>query len=214
MKKALLSLALTASLCFGLFANTIVEAQTLDSNKSKQTEKIPDAFNANLEKQKLQEYKKTNSDGVKVSPNKPVVLKFSDGSSITYSVEVTPTSKVKTESLAASGYKYNFKKNYSWGIHAHAAITVVVDNVTKDNRHFKISGDKDDVWQEHSSVFASVTYSSQKADTKRVGGSTFLTAEGKGTIKYDIPGIGGTREESYTIRGEVDPADPWNIIMH
>ncbi|WP_152380071.1 hypothetical protein [Paenibacillus brasilensis] len=99
------------------------------THASSDNTKIPDAFNAELEKQKLNElqakFSLNSTEGRKegriyVYPDKPLVLTFDDGSTITY------TSKVET---AAGNRGWSMEKSYSY-MFGYAKIEGRVEHTT------------------------------------------------------------------------------------
>lgn len=200
--KFIKSMKLMATVCmaFSLSFASIHGASADHANTTRQIQKIPDAFNATLEKSKLQKY----GSKVPLTPGKPFVLEFDDGSSIIYTAEVVPNKSVLAKQTTINNtVNLRLGKTYTYLKIAYAKLTLNVDNVTYSGRKIEPSGKLEDVYLTKETFLTEVSSTVNRAKAVTIGGDTRLRAQSRGDLKFDIQGI--KQEQSYDFVYEVDP---------
>ncbi|MFD0591119.1 hypothetical protein ACFQZE_24275 [Paenibacillus sp. GCM10027627] len=208
--KILLSLCIVLSF---LLSITTVNAESVETN-------LPDALNSQLEIQKLQQISfyqsKLNSklsstneeqnNKIILDPNRPLVLKFDDGSTITYTVK---HEKTGVSALNSWSKRSVIEKSYTW-MTGYARIELSVADFTyydtQYGRGFIKSSDPNDIWQDVVDTgFATVQRISAvgKHHVYSNGQRQSIRAQAKGDITYNIAGI--AKQQTYTFQAELDP---------
>lgn len=200
------------SLCLAL--SLVISLVPMVSASEAEKAKIPDAFNEQLEKEKLLEYSEKNASKlgfqatedewrIPVDPSNPLVLEFDDGSTITYTSKVIDLNSDTSPSAKSTGMRtFQLMKSYTYLV-GYAKITSQAEHVTTLNdpntliTAYYLSSDTSDVNQYIDDTgFASVTTGTTKG--KELWATSFIKAirvQAKGTILYDIGGV--TKQQSY-----------------
>ncbi|SFF41112.1 hypothetical protein SAMN04487969_13544 [Paenibacillus algorifonticola] len=165
--------------------------------------KDPDAFNFELEKQKIQELSSTEE--ISFNPDEPLVINFDDGSSVTYSVN--------RQFSRAGSLTLSVIKSYDWLV-GYAKIELSVSKIDyysggSFGEGYLLSGNSNDVYQTildtgWATVSRGVTEA--KHVTLDSGYKQGIKARGKGDITYYISGI--YKQQSYEFIWQKHPTKP------
>ncbi|MDQ0091079.1 hypothetical protein J2T12_004505 [Paenibacillus anaericanus] len=209
MKKSfrlLSSIVLAATMVFGLFSSSIFAS---DANSL--IDKVPDALNPQLEKQKLIELQKQASKGnsliaqeegrLYVHPDKPLVINFDDGSSITYTSKVTTNAARSTTYTLEKAYTYLLGYAYIEGEVAGVSL-ITFDN---NDRGYELANATASQ-AVNDTGFAEVSFGDSQVKKVYLGlYASKFRARHKGTITYEFSGV--KKQQSYDLIWESNPND-------
>lgn len=184
------------------------ETQTQASQKAIQKAQ---ALNPKLEQKALNKHL-DQKGRMRIQPNKPIVVKFDDGSSVKYELEERTTPNAPKASVkngvssadyqaSAVRYKtYTVKKTYFYGV-ANFQVKLYTD-VKHSGRYVYVQRKYDGFngtyakwWGNKTRTLDSTGYNSD-----------YATTEAYGYYSLDAPGAGNYFNGSYRIRADIDPA--------
>lgn len=193
---------------FGIGASAMTTDRVSDEASKIQEESMPDALNSIKETEKLNEYIGKNKNSIygenliKISPDKPIVLTFPDGSKIEYKLEVEDTTNFSINDITpqATQKTYKVTKTYFVGS-GNVNISISVE-CTHDGRAVTINRCYDSI----SGSFARIDYRDTQIIRARGFQGTYAIAEASGMFTYYAPTVGDYYSRTYRIQIHVDPA--------